>query len=136
MKTVNFCSNLSNMDFFQINKSYKSKLILSFDRLAFSLSFCKVTVLLSNYIYYVFLLLAFTSWLKQVAINYAFFSFSRVYLRRIVYYCIFLGSRCYVGLAFFRQFKTDWSFNQLPKSIGSFLAVDRMYCWLRNRAKN
>jgi hypothetical protein len=61
------------MDFFQINKSYKSKLILSFDRLAFSLSFCKVTVLLSNYIYYVFLLLAFSSWLKQVAINYAFF---------------------------------------------------------------
>jgi hypothetical protein len=26
------------------------------------------------------------------------------------------------------------SFDQLPKSIGSFLAVDRMYCWLRNRA--
>jgi hypothetical protein len=28
------------------------------------------------------------------------------------------------------------TFDQLPKSIGSFLAVDRMYCWLRKRAKN
>ncbi len=28
------------------------------------------------------------------------------------------------------------TFDQLPKSMGSFLAVDRMYCWLRNRAKN
>jgi hypothetical protein len=27
-------------------------------------------------------------------------------------------------------------FNQVPKSIGSFLPLDRMYCWLRNRAKN
>jgi hypothetical protein len=28
------------------------------------------------------------------------------------------------------------TFDQVPKSVGSFLAVDRMYCWLRNRAKN
>jgi hypothetical protein len=28
------------------------------------------------------------------------------------------------------------TFNQVTKSVGSFLALDRMYCWLRNRAKN
>jgi hypothetical protein len=28
------------------------------------------------------------------------------------------------------------TFDQVPKSVGSFLAVDRMYCWLRNRTKN
>jgi hypothetical protein len=28
------------------------------------------------------------------------------------------------------------TFDQVPKSVGSFLAVDQMYCWLRNRAKS
>jgi hypothetical protein len=38
---------------------------------------------------------------------------------------------------FFKAYNTIIrTFDQLPKSVGSFLAVDRMYCWLRNRAKN
>jgi hypothetical protein len=37
---------------------------------------------------------------------------------------------------FFKTFHLIKKFDQLPKSVGSFLAVDRMYCWLRNRAKN
>jgi hypothetical protein len=41
-------------------------------------------------------------------------------------------------LAVDRKFKItqndiNKTFDQLPKSIGSFLAVDRMYCWLRNK---